>query len=161
MEMITYEHNYDSDISREEYELIRQDLENAKKRTKPLTYDLYDIFCAILYLVKGGIQWRLLPQNFPKWQNVYYHFQIWTKKGEDGVSVFDKVLSKLVTEVRNEDGRCDKTTLGIVDAQSVQNASPAEEKGYDAGKNFRNKAPRSCRYHGTPPRNLCHYCKCN
>ncbi len=134
MEMITYEHNYDSDISRGEYELIRQDLENAKKHTKPLTYDLYDIFCAILYLVKGGIQWRLLPQNFPKWQNVYYHFQTWSKKGEDGVSVLDKVLSKLVTEIRNGDGRSDQTTFGIVDAQSVPNASPAEEKGYDAGK---------------------------
>ena len=132
--MITFEHNYDSDISREEYELIRQDLENAKKRTKPLTYDLYDIFCAILYVVKGGIHWRLMPQNFPKWQNVYYHFQAWTKKDENGVTVLDKVLEKLVTEIRNEDGRRDQTSFGIVDAQSVKNASPAEEKGYDAGK---------------------------
>ena len=30
--------------------------------------------------------------------------------------------------------RKDKTTLGIVDAQSVQNADTAEEKGYDGGK---------------------------
>ncbi len=134
MRMITFEHHYDSDISREEFELIRQDLENTKKHTKPLSYDTYDIFCAILYINKGGIQWRLLPSDFPKWQNVYYHFRIWSEKDDNGVSTLDKVLNKLVTEIRNEDGRRDKTSFGIIDAQSVQNASPAEEKGYDAGK---------------------------
>ena len=36
--------------------------------------------------------------------------------------------------IRNEDLRRDKTTFGIIDAQSIQNADTAEEKGYDAGK---------------------------
>ena len=36
--------------------------------------------------------------------------------------------------IRNEDLRQDKTTFGIIDAQSIQNADTAEEKGYDAGK---------------------------
>ena len=35
---------------------------------------------------------------------------------------------------RNDDMRKDKTSYGIVDAQSVQNADSAAEKGYDAGK---------------------------
>ena len=35
---------------------------------------------------------------------------------------------------RNDDLRKDKISLGIIDAQSVQNADTAEEKGYDAGK---------------------------
>ena len=36
--------------------------------------------------------------------------------------------------IRNEDLRKDQTSMGIIDAQSVQNANTAEEKGYDAGK---------------------------
>ena len=40
----------------------------------------------------------------------------------------------MVTIHRNGDLRKDKTSLGIVDAQSVQNADTAEEKGYDGGK---------------------------
>ncbi|GHU76081.1 hypothetical protein FACS1894188_08070 [Clostridia bacterium] len=40
----------------------------------------------------------------------------------------------MVTMIRNEDLRKDKTTFGIIDAQSVQNADTASEKGYDAGK---------------------------
>ena len=35
---------------------------------------------------------------------------------------------------RNQELRKDKTSFGIIDAQSVQNADCAEEKGYDAGK---------------------------
>ena len=53
-------HNYPSDVTREQFEIIRQDLENAKKKTRPRKYDLYDIFCAVLYVVKVGIQWRML-----------------------------------------------------------------------------------------------------
>ena len=37
-------HNYPSDIMREKFEIIRQDLENAKKKIRPRKYDLYDIF---------------------------------------------------------------------------------------------------------------------
>ncbi len=132
--MKTFEHHYDSDISREEFELIRKELESAKKHTKPLMYDLYDIFCAILYVNKGGIPWRMLPSDFPKWENVYYHFRGWSEKDKDGVTILEKVLNMLVTQIRNEDGRRDKTSFGIIDSQSVKNASPAEEKGYDAGK---------------------------
>ena len=40
----------------------------------------------------------------------------------------------MVTIHRNGELRKDKTSLGIVDAQSVQNADTAEEKGYDGGK---------------------------
>jgi len=40
----------------------------------------------------------------------------------------------LVTIHRNGELRKDKTSFGLIDAQSVQNADTAEEKGYDAGK---------------------------
>ena len=112
-------HQYPSDISRAEYNLIREDLEGARKKTRPRTYDLYDVFCAVLYVVQGGIQWRMLPSDYPKWQSVYYYFRVWSEKDETGVSILDKVLQKLVKQIRNEDLRRDKTTFGIVDAQSV------------------------------------------
>ena len=50
-------HQYPSDINREEYEQIRENLEGARKKTRPREYDLYDVFCAVLYVVQGGIQW--------------------------------------------------------------------------------------------------------
>jgi len=44
-------HSYPSDITREQFEILRSDLESAKKVIKPRKKDLFDIFCAILYLV--------------------------------------------------------------------------------------------------------------
>ena len=87
-------HNYPSDITREQFEVIREDLEGAKKRTRPRKVDLYDIFCAILYIDKGGIQWRMLPKDYPKWELVYYYFTVWSSKREDGTTLLSEVLKK-------------------------------------------------------------------
>ena len=39
---------YPSNICREQFELIRPDLEGLRKHTRPRPYDLYDVFNAIL-----------------------------------------------------------------------------------------------------------------
>jgi transposase len=81
---------YQSDVSREQFELIRADLESARKKTRPRTIDLYDIFCAALYVLKSGCQWRMLPSDFPNWKNVHKHFSIWNE-----TEVLNKVLKKI------------------------------------------------------------------
>jgi len=88
-------HNYPSDITREEFEIIRPDLESARKKTKPRKLDLYDIFCGVLYIEKSGCQWRMLPSDFPKWEVVYYYFSIWSRAENGCESVFDRVLKKI------------------------------------------------------------------
>lgn len=75
----------------------------------------------MLYIIKGGIQWRMLPNDYPKWELVYYYFRIWKEADANGISTLDRILRKLVRRIRNEDLRKDKTTMGIIDAQSVQN----------------------------------------
>lgn len=125
---------YPRDITREQFVLIEGELSGAKKRTHPRTNELYDIFCAVLYLLKEGCRWRSLPHDFPKWQNVYYHFRIWKAPGADGETLLDKVMRKLVESERVENGRKEQTTMIIIDSRSVKNAFTAEEKGYDAGK---------------------------
>lgn len=47
---------YPSDVSRKQFEKIRPMLESARKQTKPRELDLYDVFCAVLYLLKSGCQ---------------------------------------------------------------------------------------------------------
>jgi len=125
---------YPSDITREQYEQIRHHLENCSKTTHPPDYDLYDIFCAVLYLLKEGCRWRSLPHDFGKWQNVYYHFRKWKKPREDGGSLLDDILSELVSTERVINGRNPKPTMSILDSRSVKNAFTADEKGYDGGK---------------------------
>ena len=126
--------SYPSDITKEQFELIRTDLSSAKKTTYPRTYDLYDIFCAILYLLKEGCSWRAIPHDFPKWENVRYHYDIWSAPDEDGISLLDRVLRRLVEAERTNNGREPETTMIIVDSKSIQNADTAKVKGYDAAK---------------------------
>jgi len=131
---------YPSDVTRGQFGEIEADLAAGRKNTHPRTYELYEIFCAILYVLREGCRWRALPHDFPKWQNVYYHFRMWKEVGADGESLIDKVQRKLVEAERAKNGRDEQTTMIIVDSRSVKNADTAEEKGYDAGKkSVRNK----------------------
>ena len=61
---------YPSDVGREQFELIRPFLEGVCKRTKPREVDLHEVFNAVLYLLKSGCRWRMLPEGFPKWTTV-------------------------------------------------------------------------------------------
>ena len=133
--------SYPSDITRKQFEMIKSELEAARKTTKPRKCDLYEIFCAILYMLKEGCTWRAIPHDFPKWQHVRYYYDIWTKPNENGQSLLDKIMRNLVEAERGKVGRKPKTTMLIIDSKSVQNADTAEVKGYDAGKKKRDKIP--------------------
>jgi hypothetical protein len=95
---------------------------------------LYEIFCAVLYIVKNGCTWRALPHDFPNWKLVYYYRTVWTSAGKDGVSTLDYCLAKLVDLERYFAGRNPLPSMIAVDSKSIQNADTAGEKGYDAGK---------------------------
>lgn len=86
--------NYPSDISREQFKHILPLLESARKRTAPRKVDLYEVFCAVLYLLRSGCQWRMLPDSFPKWRTVHAYFQIWSERDDEGVSLLERALKK-------------------------------------------------------------------
>ncbi|WP_144425364.1 IS5 family transposase [Lactiplantibacillus plantarum] len=127
--------NYPSNITRQQFELIRPALENFRKRTKPRKYDLYEVFCAVLYVLKTSCQWRQVPGDFPEWRSVYNYYKIWSTKAEPTAdSLLEQVFKKIVIARRTYQGRSALTSFIIVDALSVKNTATAENKGYDAGK---------------------------
>jgi transposase len=132
---------YPSDITSEQFDIIRPQLEKFKKKTKPRELELYDIFCGVLYVLKSACQWRMLPSDYPKWGTVYAYFRQWSQRPaaasgetEAATSLLEKLLYGQVADWREANGRDAKATFGIVDAQSVKNTDTADEKGYDAGK---------------------------
>ena len=66
-----------------------------RKRSKPRTVDLHEVFNALLYLLKSGCQWRMLPEGFPNWVTVYAYFAKWSAPDQDGVSALERVLKKI------------------------------------------------------------------
>ena len=100
-------HSYPSDISREQFARILPTLESARRRTKPRTVDLYDVFCGVLYLLKSGCQWRMLPADFPNWRTCYQYFGQWSERpgpGQD--SILERVLkNRLARSDKAMDGK--------------------------------------------------------
>lgn len=52
-----------------------------KKCGRPSSTRYYDIFCAMLYVLKTGISWRNLPEEFGHWHNIYQRFKRWSDRG--------------------------------------------------------------------------------
>ena len=85
---------YASDVSREKFQEILPLLQSVRRCTKPTTVDLYEVFCAVLYLLRTGCQWRFLPSEFPKWRTVHSYFAKWSEPDQDGISVLEQALKK-------------------------------------------------------------------
>jgi transposase len=91
---------YPSDVTREQFEIIRPILENVRKKTRPRKHDLYDVFCAVLYTLKTGCQWKALPHDFPPYRNVHGYFMMWSKEPIVGKKKQISILEILLKKIR-------------------------------------------------------------
>jgi len=117
---------YQTDLTETRWQFIQKNLNIQFRKCK---YNLREIWNAILYLVKTGCQWRMLPKNFPKWQIVYYYY----RKRSD-LDEFELLLSKLREAVRIKMGQNKHPSLGIADSQSVRWGNNRSLKGVDGNK---------------------------
>ena len=72
---------YSSDLSDQEWSEIEHFFKRSDPRGARSIYNKHTIVNAILYVVKTGCQWRMLPHDFPPWQNVYDHYRRWSQRG--------------------------------------------------------------------------------
>lgn len=120
---------YPSDLSDKQWEMIHSDFEPKSKRGRPIEHSKKSIVDAILYVLKGGVTWRMMPNDFPPWKTVYDHFSRWNKNG-----VWERVLGQLNQIRRQKVDRDANPSYGIIDAQSVKTQYASEERGIDGGK---------------------------
>lgn len=99
---------------------------------RPPSHEKREIVNAILYHVRAGGAWRMLPRDLPPWQTVYGYFRDWRADG-----TLDRLHDALREQVRTKrERRKAEPSAGIVDSQSVKGADTvsASTRGYDAGK---------------------------
>jgi len=119
---------YPSDLSDKQWRLIRKYLPARMRRGRP-RIDRRWVINAILYVVRTGCQWRMLPADFPNWSTVYGIFRKWSNDG-----CWRRIHDALRRQVRKAAGKKPTPSVAILDSQSIRTAEGGEERGYDAGK---------------------------
>lgn len=120
---------YQSDLSNEEWALIEYHFKPEDQRGSAHKHSKKLILDAILYVVKGGITWRMLPNDFPSWKTVYDHFSRWNRKG-----VWTAALDELTQLHRQKEGREPTPSYAIIDSQSIKTQDDSEHRGIDGNK---------------------------
>jgi transposase len=110
---------YPSDLRDAEWALL-ESLVPAVKRGgrpggRPARHSRREIVNAILYVVRGGNQWRAMPHDLPPWQTAFYYFRIWRNEG-----TWEQIHTALRERSRRRLGREATPSAAILDSQSVK-----------------------------------------
>ncbi len=91
---------YPSDLTDEQWELLEPLVPALCAEAAYHVHARREIVNAILYVLRSGCPWRLLPHEFPAWGTVYYYFRRWQREG-----IWEQLLHTLRMQVRRKQGR--------------------------------------------------------
>jgi transposase len=88
--------NYPSNINKEQFKQIENILLSTRKITKPRTVDLHRVFNGLMYLLKSGCQWNMIPKEYPNYKTIFSYFKKWKETTNNkGETVLEQVLKKI------------------------------------------------------------------
>ena len=107
--------SYPTDLSDKEWNLIQHLVPDATPGGRPEAYPKREILNAIVYVLRSGCSWRMLPHDLPPWRLVYHYFRQWRQDGP-----WQLMHDLLRGDVRAASGKQRQPSAGVIASQSVK-----------------------------------------
>ena len=121
---------FESDLTDEEWNLVKPCLPPPAKRGRPRKTDLREVSDAIQFMLATGCQWRAIRHCFPPAATVQQYFYAWSRNG-----IVDRMTDKLRALGRKLAGRAETPTAAAINTQSAETT--------ESGVNAKVKFPKS------------------
>jgi putative transposase len=118
----------ETDLTDRQFAFLEPFLPPRKRLGRPPA-DLREVLNGILYLLRTGCQWRLLPKDFPPWSTVHTWYRRWRRDG-----TWDHIHEALRQQARRLAGRDPSPRSSAADSQSVKTTPVGGPHGFDNGK---------------------------
>jgi transposase len=86
---------YPSDVTDAEWAILEPLIPAVRPGGRPLEIERREIVNGILYVLRSGCPWRMLPHDLPNWSTVYLYFREWKRAG-----IWEQVNAALRRDLR-------------------------------------------------------------
>jgi putative transposase len=120
--------SYSTDLKDREWAVLVAYIAAPLPGGRPIKWERREIVNAILYVLRTGCAWHLLPHDFPPYQTVFYYFRQWRRSG-----VWERVNTALREQVRSQMQPEPQPSAAILDPTgmvvTIVKASKRRKKG--------------------------------
>jgi transposase len=118
---------YPSDVSDDEWAFVAPYLTLMTEDAPQREHSLREVFNGLRYIVRTGMQRRMMANYLPPWPTVYQQMQRWLKAG-----VFEDMVRDLRMLMREIEGRTPQLRAAILDSRTLQSSPESGGRaGYD------------------------------